>query len=54
MRYADLSEKQRKFLDGYFRNEIYPILTPQAIDSGHPFPHDFQYQPQLHHPAAQP
>ena len=38
MRYADLSEKQRKFLDGYFRNEIYPILTPQAIDPGHPFP----------------
>ena len=35
---ADLSEKQRKFLDGYFRNEIYPILTPQAIDPGHPFP----------------
>ena len=38
MRYADLSEKQRKFLDGYFGNEIYPILTPQAIDPGHPFP----------------
>ena len=38
MRYADLSEKQRKFLDGYFRNEIYPILTPQAIDPGTPSP----------------
>ena len=36
--YSDLSEKQRRFLDGYFRNEIYPVLTPQAIDPGHPFP----------------
>lgn len=36
--YNDLSEKQRRFLDGYFRNEIYPVLTPQAIDPGHPFP----------------
>ena len=38
VRYADLSDKQRRFLDGYFRNEIYPVLTPQAIDPGHPFP----------------
>lgn len=38
VRYTDLSEKQRRFLDGYFRNEIYPVLTPQAIDPGHPFP----------------
>ena len=36
--YDELSEKQRRFLDGYFKNEIYPILTPQAIDPGHPFP----------------
>lgn len=36
--YDDLSEKQRRFLDGYFKNEVYPILTPQAIDPGHPFP----------------
>ncbi len=38
VRYGDLSEKQRRFLDGYFKNEIYPVLTPQAIDPGHPFP----------------
>ena len=28
VRYADLSEKQRRFLDGYFKKEIYPILSP--------------------------
>lgn len=38
VRYADLTDKQRRFLDGYFKNEIYPVLTPQAIDPGHPFP----------------
>ena len=38
VRYKDLTEKQKSFLEGYFLNEIYPILTPQAIDAGHPFP----------------
>jgi polyphosphate kinase len=36
--YEDLSDKHKKFLEGYFKNEIYPILTPQAIDPGRPFP----------------
>ena len=38
VRYKDLTVKQKDFLEGYFLNEIYPILTPQAIDAGHPFP----------------
>ena len=38
VRYAELTEKQRRFLLAYFRDEIYPVLTPQAIDPGHPFP----------------
>lgn len=38
LRYKDLTAKQKAFLEGYFENEIYPILTPQAIDAGHPFP----------------
>ncbi len=36
--YADLPQKKREILSNYFDNEIFPILTPQAIDSGHPFP----------------
>jgi len=36
--YDDLKEKHKKFLDGYYRTEIYPILTPQAIDLSRPFP----------------
>ena len=37
MRWKDLNPK-KSFLEGYYKNEIYPILTPQAIDPGHPFP----------------
>ena len=36
--YEDLGDKHKKFLEGYFKNEIYPVLTPQAIDPGRPFP----------------
>lgn len=37
-RYASLAKRQQKFLDDYFRDEVYPLLTPQAIDSEHPIP----------------
>lgn len=36
---SELSEKQRAILDQYFENNIFPILTPLALDPGHPFPH---------------
>jgi polyphosphate kinase len=34
----DLTDEQRNFLDEYFTNEIYPVLTPMAVDSSRPFP----------------
>jgi polyphosphate kinase len=34
----DLKPAQTKFLDEYFEKEIYPILTPIAVDDAHPFP----------------
>lgn len=37
-RYADLTRKQQKFLGQFFTDEIYPVLTPQAIDPSHPLP----------------
>lgn len=38
VQYEALQEKHKKFLQEYYNNEIYPILTPQAIDPGRPFP----------------
>ena len=36
--YEALDEKQNEFVDQYFMNEIYPVLTPMAVDSSRPFP----------------
>ena len=36
--YTSLSEDQRVEMDAYFRENISPILTPLAVDPGHPFP----------------
>ena len=37
--YRKLSESQIKKVDDYFKEVIYPVLTPLALDPGHPFPH---------------
>ena len=36
---AELSRKDAEHLSRYFRRSIFPVLTPLAVDPGHPFPY---------------
>lgn len=39
LEYHKLSKSQKEKADAYFKEVVYPILTPLALDPGHPFPH---------------
>lgn len=36
--FEDLSESQAAFVDRYFEDNVYPVLTPMAVDASRPFP----------------
>jgi polyphosphate kinase len=36
--WADLNEHERKQLSVYFHEQVFPVLTPLAVDPAHPFP----------------
>ena len=37
--YSKLNKSEKEGADNYFREVIHPVLTPLALDPGHPFPH---------------
>lgn len=36
--WKDLTEKEREWAKTFFRDRIFSVLTPMAVDPGHPFP----------------
>ncbi len=38
LKYKELNERQKIWIDNYFTTAIFPILTPLAVDPSHPFP----------------
>ncbi len=36
--WKELSSEERERANHFFRHQIFPVLTPFAVDSGHPFP----------------
>ena len=39
MRWDELSDGEQQGLHGMFRDQVFPVLTPLAVDPAHPFPY---------------
>lgn len=39
LRVEDLSADQARWVKDYFHRQVFPVLTPLALDPSHPFPH---------------
>ena len=39
LRWTELDESQARVLQAMFSTRIFPVLTPLAVDPGHPFPY---------------
>lgn len=37
-KHEDLTQKEGQYVDQYFEENVYPVLTPMAVDSSRPFP----------------
>lgn len=38
LKWDDLKDEEKQILHQYFLKQVFPVLTPLSVDSGHPFP----------------
>lgn len=39
LEYKELEPQEKKYVKKYFKEQILPVLSPQIVDTNHPFPH---------------